>query len=205
MFRCTVCQRLYAAPIEYCDCGNDVFEEIFLQQPQQRMQKTFTMQDVLSWVIFVVCILLSGYILFFTGTKSVSRKAEPVQKQSVQSAENIPDIDKIWDNTPAQTEVSGSSEMDIYKKGLQNLLYSNLDTGTLQSSGECEIEFRISSDGLLTGRKMYKRQGDKTFNKIVLNMLKNTSSYKAPPADYTGEKIKAYVYTNNNNIKIFIK
>ena len=36
-------------------------------------------------------------------------------------------------------------------------------------------------------------------------MLKKTASYKTPPADYTGEKIKAYVYTNNDEIKIFIK
>ena len=133
------------------------------------------------------------------------RKSEPVIEKTIPSV-NVPDIDSVWDNTPAQSTVSdGGSEMDIYKKGLQNLFYSNLASRIIQSPGECEIEFRIASDGSLTNRKMYKRQGDKIFNKTVLDMLKKTSSYKTPPADYTGDKIKAYVYTNNDEIKIFIK
>ena len=205
MFSCTVCQRLYAARADYCDCGNDTFEEIHVEAAPQNSPKTFTLQDILSRGIFAVCILLSIYVLFFTGTKNVHRKSEPVREKTVQAV-NIPSIDSIWDNTPAQSTVSnGGSEIDIYKKGLQNLFYSNLATKTIQSSGECEIEFRIASDGSLTNRKMYKRQGDKIFNKTILDMLKKTTSYKTPPADYTGEKIKAYVYTNNDEIKIFIK
>lgn len=204
MFRCTVCQKLHTSRVEYCDCGNDTFEEV--AETVYPARKVISVPEILSWIFFTACIILSLYVIFFTGAKEVKKKPhQPVKASQTQSVQ-IPDIDKIWDNTPAASEISGGgSEMDIYKKGLQNLLYSNLETKTSESPGECEVEFRIGSDGTLTGRKLYKRQGSKAFNKIVLNMLKKTSEYKTPPVDYTGEKIKAYVYTNNDEIKIFIK
>ncbi len=205
MFRCTICQKLHSTRVEYCDCGNDTFEEISESLVDNR-HREISLQEIFSWVIFLICILLSVYIMFFTGSKSVKKNIVN-QQQSIQVKDiQIPDIDKIWDNTPpVGSNPHSSREMDIYKKGLENILYSNLSNRTISTSGECEIEFRIASDGSLTNRKLYKRQGDKNFNNIVLNMLKNTSKYKTPPIDYSGEKIKVYVYTNNEEIKIYVK
>lgn len=206
MFKCTVCQKLHQTHIDYCDCGNDTFEEI-AGDKSSSYSNTNLVPDIMSGVIFASCILLSCYVIFFTGPKEIKSAPKPVSQEVQNQTADIPDIDSIWNNSlPASAAIpSGGSEIQNYKQALQHTLYSNLETKNIDGDGECEIEFRISRDGKLTNRKMYKKDGGKNFNSIVLNMLKATSEYKTPPADYTGEKIKAYVYTDNGQIKLFIK
>lgn len=206
MFKCTVCQKLHQTRKDYCDCGNDTFEEI-AETASPVLQNANVIPNLMSGVIFASCILLSGYVVFFTGPKEAKHTPKPVSQQVREQTVKIPDIDSIWDNSlPSSAAVpSGGSEIQNYKQALQHTLYSNLETKNIEGNGECEIEFLISRDGKLTNKKMYKKDGDKIFNTIVLNMLKKTSEYKTPPSDYTGEKIKAYIYTDNGQIKLFIK
>lgn len=206
MFKCTVCQKIHTTQVEYCDCGNDNFEKVTETPLSLSPQNANLVPNILSGAIFASCILLSAYVIFFTGPKGVKKIPEPVVQELENQTAEIPSIDSIWDSSlPISVTDGGGSNIHIYKQALQNALYSNLETKKVDESGECEIEFRITKDGKLTNRKMYKKEGGKIFNNIVLNMLKATSEYKVPPENYTGEKFKAYVYTDNGTIKLFVK
>lgn len=114
MFRCKDCKLEYEKKPDYCECGNDSFEEIlpetkksFLEQyPQiQNFAKSF---DVLSTSIFGLCIILSILAWVFIGKESPdTKKTKKVQKHATEQIKNdkkLPDINSFWDNTPPEVQ-----------------------------------------------------------------------------------------------------
>ncbi len=97
MFKCSVCQKIYNTKVQYCDCGNDEFEEI----PATKDSKSYAVnaQQLISWLIFGICIIISAWIWF--GTDSPKPNHKPLPKKEVQNSQYIPSIDNIWDSTPA--------------------------------------------------------------------------------------------------------
>lgn len=117
MFRCKECQSEYKIKPDYCDCGNDTFDEIVEQMPQAEIpksqpkpvlapdekpkhkEKKKSQVDAISWIMFSLCMLLSFIVIFFVGNP----KDEPVkeQKQEVKTDTSyIPrSTNAFWDNT----------------------------------------------------------------------------------------------------------
>lgn len=206
MFKCTVCQKLYSTQPSYCECGNDEF--IYMQDNvSSDKAKTTPRQnsDVISVLIFVVCLILSGCVLFlFNPVKRTHKSAPKSEKIVVQT--DIPDIDKIWNDAPAYVSTGESgSTLEVYKKSLQNMLNSNITPKQFSGAGSCDIEFTVAADGSLVNRRMFKKEGNNEFNKIILNMLKNTNEHRIPPAEYLGEVIKGEVFVQDGLIKLYIK
>lgn len=204
MFKCTVCQKLYNTKVTYCECGNDDF--IFIQEPEfSEKSSSHPPADILSIAIFVLCLILSGCVLFlFNPVKSHHKPAPKTQTESVQT--NIPEIDKIWNDTPSYTTSStAGSSMEVYKKSLQNLLNTNITPKQFSGQGRCDIEFTVANNGKLVNRKMFKKDGSSEFNQIVLNMLQNTNEHRIPPSDYLGEVIRGEVIVQDGLIKLYIK
>ena len=165
MFRCKECGTEFDVKPDYCDCGNDTFDEIVGQiesvelpkeEPtlpklennnpfkfeqkvakevvrEEKVEKTpkkekrqeplivFERPDLpqikiepISLTIFLICLILSFVIVFFVGNpdSNVQAKKE-VKQQTINN--NIPNIDKIWDNTKptaqqmAETQVAEES------------------------------------------------------------------------------------------------
>lgn len=89
MFKCTDCAKKYSERPDYCDCGNNVFEEL----PGLKKGFVFCFWDVLSVLIFTICILASIGVWFVGGVlKPVSKPVKAVP-QSI-----IPDINSFWKN-----------------------------------------------------------------------------------------------------------
>ena len=115
MYKCTECGTEFEVKPQYCDCGNDTFDEIKpaidIPKPQQTKapkpepikikQKKKTVErksvDILSWAIFATCLMLSLIIIFFVGNPK-EKIVEEVQKEHV-TVKNIPSIDKFWNNS----------------------------------------------------------------------------------------------------------
>ena len=165
MFRCKECGTEFDVKPDYCDCGNDTFDEIVEQIEsvelpkeeltlpklennipfkfeqkvvkevvrEEKVEKTpkkekkqeplivFERPDLpqikiepISLTIFLICLILSFVIVFFVGNpdSNVQAKKE-VKQQTINN--NIPNIDKIWDNTKptaqqmAETQVAEES------------------------------------------------------------------------------------------------
>ena len=207
MFKCTVCQKLYTSQVKYCECGNDEFVYVEESAPvsyKENIQRV----DFISLGIFVVCIILSIWVLFFF-TPVKSRHHAPSQPDTTLTTNenvSIPDINKIWNDTPAYVvQGESGSAMEVYKKSLQNMLNSNITPKQFNGSGRCEIEFTVNNNGKLLNRKMFKGEGSSEFNKIVLNMLTNTNETRVPPSDYLGETIHGEVIVQDGLIKLYIK
>lgn len=145
MYKCKECGTEYEVKPDYCDCGNDEFEEIGAEavieakspsvtaqqetvagenkviaedlpkvKPASSMnfnnstmqsyaaQKTLSVAPV-SILIFIVCILLSIYIVFFAWNSGFNNESETNSQNDVESqvgidTTKIPSVDKIWNN-----------------------------------------------------------------------------------------------------------
>lgn len=136
MYKCKECGSEFDIKPDYCDCGNDEFEEIvnivneenipanepltakistekipqeikITQKSEQK--KSFSEQypkfenfkkslDPISLIIFSLCIILSLYVVFFAWNPKETIVNTETQPQKTE--QNIPSIDKFWNNTP---------------------------------------------------------------------------------------------------------
>ncbi len=125
MFKCKECGSEYKEKPDYCDCGNDTFDEIKEvtvnvsdktevtethkeSQPQQQKEtdnietkpaKTEkpVKTDKISLIIFIICLILSFVVLIFPVNTSV--KTDNTTSDEVQNSGSIPAINSIWDNS----------------------------------------------------------------------------------------------------------
>lgn len=203
MFKCNVCQKIYASKVPYCECGNDEFTYFEDYIPPEN-KKTYSGGEILSFAVFGMCLIFSVLILLFFNPVKSGKSNVPLTKNStVQDTVSIPDIDEIWDD--GFTQADENSAVEVYKKSLQNLLNSNIQPKEHSAEGRCEIEFTVNSNGKLLNRKMYKGSGDSRFNKIVLNMLKKTPEHRLPPSSLAGQKISGEVIVQDGIIKLYLK
>ena len=139
MFKCKECGTEYQTKPDYCDCGNDTFEEILPQKSQEiddeispitdksdmwieenghgypineksynEIKKETEVQTVKNNVqklqpsaiiTFAVCLLLSLLIILFAFNPKKSEEQEIKTKTEVINSQNIPAIEKIWNNS----------------------------------------------------------------------------------------------------------
>lgn len=102
MYKCTDCEKLFDTKPDYCECGNNTFEEIQKTKPASE-RKVYQNAELISIGIFILCIILSILSLIFIDIKP-SDKSKNMQKQEVkQQIQNIPDIEKLWNNSVPKT------------------------------------------------------------------------------------------------------
>lgn len=110
MYKCRECKAIYKDKVEYCECGNNTFDEFIPEQLviKETAKTGKTIEDklkqkseIISWSFFAICLILSLCIWLFAGnsTKTTHKTKLPVKQIQVKP-QNIPNIDKIWDNTP---------------------------------------------------------------------------------------------------------
>lgn len=62
-FRCKHCKLEYSKSPDYCNCGNNLFEEIFVNSPfigkHHKVKEFLNASDIFSTLIFIICIILS--------------------------------------------------------------------------------------------------------------------------------------------------
>lgn len=107
MFKCKECGYEYKEKPEFCECGNNEFEEFEVEfQDEQKKSsskisavKPIPLRQVVepyAIVIFVFCIILSFFVLFFVGNS----KGQQIEKPEPEVAhKQIPSIDKLWNSS----------------------------------------------------------------------------------------------------------
>lgn len=121
MFKCTVCSKEYEIKPDYCDCGNDTFDEIVeaksLEEDFEVEKRKFPTKKVLSILIFILCIISS--ILVWEINPPSKNADKTAQKPSTVQKQGIPDIDKIWNSTPPKkTSQKKDNVITVYEKPL---------------------------------------------------------------------------------------
>lgn len=138
MYRCKECNTEYKIKPDYCECGNDTFEEI---------SKGFTLEqkyEVLSRIFFVLCLVL-GISIWLIPVKTKPHHSTPTT--STPAKTTIPDINKIWNDTPisqpqiqtpAKTEPVVLNSAPVQKKNIatkqqpKQVPATNMKPNTLQ-------------------------------------------------------------------------
>ena len=140
MFKCSECGVEYEVKPDYCECGNDTFEEIIpkaqthsASAPEQvvvkesettkipklnsknlevkRASEPPKNYDFVSWALFLFCIILSIVVLFVGNDKDDVKSDSTVKKEQT-IVQNIPSVDTFWDNTPIKVEVSSTQQQE---------------------------------------------------------------------------------------------
>ena len=111
MYRCRECKAEYKEKVEYCDCGNNTFDYIedtkpaVKSVPEKQTHRPLTLEqksEIVSRIFFGLCIILSILVWMIP----VNEKPAKTQKTNIHAKQkpavtkNIPDIDKIWNDTP---------------------------------------------------------------------------------------------------------
>lgn len=239
MFRCIECKAVFANKIDYCDCGNDEFEEFYEAPPVQQSYNHSTQQnsvqtakkppnvkEIISNIIFAICIILSIFAWIFVGKDAAGQNSShSLSQQTTDSAltSNIPDINDIWDNTlPTSQEqkeipteaakpkeflnskmTTLSSQMTTYVLTLGQTFVSTWPRGTVVGDGACEIEFSVGRDGKVIDKKIYKPSNNKTLDDSVALMMENVTQVTPPPPDYHGENIVMAFSIQHREFKVY--
>lgn len=126
MYICKECKAEYKEKVEYCDCGNNTFdyvedEPIVQQTKISKPKQPLTLEqksELVSWGFFALCIILSLIVWSFPIGKTPDKKPVTTQQKPVSTSTAIPNIDKIWDDTPIyqpkpkQEQVQEQSPLD---------------------------------------------------------------------------------------------
>lgn len=125
MFRCTDCGQEYEIKPDYCDCGNNVFEDLnpIKTQPERPIQENIvsntgepqnaampeivykpkgnSLLQFLSVMIFVACLVLSVLSVIYIGKDSLAkleqeRKQIGNERSEQKTTSKLPSINEIW-------------------------------------------------------------------------------------------------------------
>lgn len=204
MYKCSECSKTYKIKPDYCDCGNDVFEEMQLslkparQTPKVSATKTSLPQntrlkrlidslDAVSVTIFVTCIILSFVIIVFVNPKTSD--TEPKEHKTVkQTSANIPDISKIWNNAVpiVQTTVQPKTVSAPGEKTAPSVV-KNTDTSSIQKT-DVSVKKTSSSDTIKPAQsaKVFKKTQPKPVK--TAQTVKKTQSKPAQTVQKTQPK-----------------
>ena len=207
MFVCKYCKKTFKEKVEYCDCGNNIFEEV-ADPPQVTSTVTppkeelpFTPHPILparllSVGIFVLCCTFSLCFLLFFGEEPKKREEAPITNQKT-VVKDIPNIDSFWDDTPAYgVQPDYNADINVYKDSLKNALLAHFDTSTIEGSGSCDIQFTLDKHGNLKKKKLYQNTANKPLINATKKMLSAVKRYNPPPKSYDGNPLTLEVQEN---------
>lgn len=200
MYRCKDCKTIYKDKVDYCDCGNNVFEEIpneplpvLKEYPEEEVvpvkPRPIIPLNLLSVFIFSACCVFSLCFVLFLGPAPKKREKLPNTTQKT-VVKDIPDISKIWDDTPSyKVIVDLNADYNSYKNGLRNALLTRLNTDGLEGAGSCDVQFILDRHGNLKKKKLYQNTANKPLIDAAKKMLSSVKNYNPPPASYDGNPI----------------
>ncbi len=115
MYICRECKAEYKTKVEYCDCGNNTFDYIEDSNPAKTQPKPKNMtleqkSELVSRLFFTLCLIIS-VIVWLIPVKSEVKQAPAQQTKPKAETTQIPDIDKIWDDTPIYRETQTQTEV----------------------------------------------------------------------------------------------
>ena len=154
MFRCTECNAEYTQCPDFCDCGNDTFEEFygeeFDERPaprQKRKEPELSPEEIAeleeekrdrkkALITIGASLLLSIIILFCP--PYMEKRTEKVKQQAIAANIKVPDVNSYWDNTlPYPTRKTDS----YYKLPLLNNQFGSISVKLKKYLGKVGNQF----------------------------------------------------------------
>jgi TonB family protein len=197
---CRDCGLTYDRLPNFCDCGNDTFDEIYdeieeskersaefrrnsyrkkveREKREQFMPKEEKANPISVILFFLLVAFLAGAIPSFIA------KAGRETRQR--------DINKIY----------------AYIDNVQKEIERNFDPKGITVSGRCVAKFEINSEGWINNRVITKKATDAKLNTKVMNALKNVTIVPPPPEEFkdTPIPIEFYCGANEREVECYSK
>ena len=219
MYRCKECKTEYKEKVEYCECGNNTFEEIaddlrielpaepepVVESVENNVSSGVKYVNLFYIVVFILCCAFSLAYVLIGGTE-VNRPEKVKKTTEKVVVKDIPNIDAIWDNTPAYAvPVDENLDWNLYSSGLIKALEAKFNLPRFEGDGSCDIEFFLDKHGNLKKKKLYQNSANKPLVYAAKKMLSEVRSYNPPPPDWADTTIKLEFYNDNENYKLRLK
>lgn len=121
MYICKECQTKYKTRVDYCDCGNNTFD--FIDDTPQKINKEpmslEQKKQIVSVGFFIICLILSTIVWLIPIKHTQTTKT--IQPKKTETIKNIPNIDKIWQDTPEVVEKKNEPLKVEPKKSIQKV------------------------------------------------------------------------------------
>lgn len=148
MYKCTECQAEYTECPDFCDCGNDSFEEVYeeayeeeyYEEPVRPVRRPARPQRVLSpeeieemqeeaidkkKALITMGISLFICLLIICLPPYPKKKIEQVKAKAAVAKVNLPDVNSYWDNTLPAAFRKGDPDAQL---PLLNAYFSTIST-----------------------------------------------------------------------------
>ena len=142
MYRCTECHTEYTECPDYCDCGNDQFEEIIEQSYDEEIQESYQTprsrkrqisqeeleeieEEKLDKKKALITLGVSVFISFLilVSPPYVPKKTKQVKPEKVVENVKLPDVNTYWDDTVASPfrKADPTANLPILNKHFSNI------------------------------------------------------------------------------------
>ena len=177
MFRCKECGCEFDIKPEYCDCGNNTFDEIISVQNS----KNPDIRQIISVVFFVLCLILA-IIPWTIKPKAKTEQPEPKVESGVQTELTIPDIEKLW--VDSRPKLSGDTSAQVVKKEVQKPLKSVVQpiAKPVQKTPPKPVKSVTSSGTKNTNQKVTAQKPPEVVEKVSQQVMSQTQSAKPQKA-----------------------
>lgn len=188
------------------------------RKAHKKKKKAITTMDKVGVGIFVICIILSilAFVFIGSGQKSAStgKNGQPLRVKDYSIPTNI---DTIWNSTPPKSAPTAAkvdaskilnsrltsldSEMNSYLIGLAQAMIDSWVRDDITGNGSTQMEFIVSKEGKLVGKKIYKYSGNKSLDSSIGMLINSFGEYQIPPSSYNQEIIIIQFTSNNGSTK----
>ncbi len=131
MYRCRECKTEYREKVEYCDCGNNTFDYIEDKISVKKEKAPLTLEqksELVSRIFFALCIILSIIIWSIPIGNTPTKKQKAAQtKPQTNINKTIPNIDKIWDDTPIYQPQTQGQQSEVNAQNTIPLTSTSVD------------------------------------------------------------------------------
>ena len=139
MFKCTECEKKFDIKPLYCDCGNDLFEEINVvnndgmtgkkksKQGGSYLKERLERKNIsVSALAIFLCSLVFSFIVLFWGDSNSTPNTHLTGKTTNSKIMEIPDIDALWDNklpdiTRNTAQKNAKENVTVVEKNTKNI------------------------------------------------------------------------------------
>lgn len=207
MYVCKDCGSKYAEKVEYCECGNNVFDYIedkktVVNQPRKKQPLTIEQKsEFISKLFLIFCIILSVIVWIIPVKIEETQKTTQIAIPKA-DLKIIPSIDKIWDDTPIFVEKKEEdvvindtpivlNEMPDYAKPIfKEQKKQNLNTSAKQQDTKTKV-LTPKTTQQVEKQKTVQRQEQKKTEQITqkTQSASNINKLQTPKQNMTSQQI----------------
>lgn len=228
MYRCTDCNTEYDYLPDYCDCGNNTFEQIGdniqkeYQETELIQKRKLSVEEIeelrqdeiekkksifAMLAIFLLCI---GILAFPVSNK----KRTYIKEENVEKQVKLPAVSSYWNDTvpskyKSKDPFSNLPLLNSKFKTISPILRKYLvdigkefenkwDRSIIDGSGECKVQFTIDKEGNVSSKRIVATSHNDSIDNSVLLVLSKINNFQIPPDDYKGERIYISFKVNEN-------